>query len=305
MGIAALIGTTGMSRKRGRKNLKHEASERKPSRASWMARARFLRNAALLAIPAALAIGFVAAATRVEAHVRDALKARFVPRIEFVDLPDSLVHLAAADLRASVDPPPVDWTEEHLCSAIADRVAMVGWVADVRRVRRRSDGRIEIACRYRTPGALIEDNGQYLLLDLEGVRLPGRYSADSSWPVIRGARGKIPAPGERWDGDDLRAGLNLSRLLAKEPFRNQLTAVDVSNYRGRIDPRKSHLELATDQAGGRIRWGSAPGFEMEENSIPQKLELLRANYRTTGRVDGGYLTIDVSTFPDRYTVPSG
>ena len=74
-------------------------------------------------------------------------------------------------------------------------------------------------------------------------------------------------------------------------------------YGGRRDPRACHIELMTDQAGGRIRWGSAPGSELEENGVQQKLALLRENFSKTGRVDARHAVIDVSTFPDRYTIP--
>ena len=66
---------------------------------------------------------------------------------------------------------------------------------------------------------------------------------------------------------------------------------------------KTNVELATDRAGGRIRWGSAPGLEIEENLPGQKLALLRQNFINTGRADADHPVIDVSTFPDRFTVP--
>ena len=72
---------------------------------------------------------------------------------------------------------------------------------------------------------------------------------------------------------------------------------------GRVDGSASHIDLATDQDDGRIRWGSIPGAEVEENGVDQKLALLRANYRDTGRADAHHPVIDVSTFPDRFAVP--
>jgi hypothetical protein len=112
-----------------------------------------------------------------------------------------------------------------------------------------------------------------------------------------------PAPGAAWEGDDLRSGLAVIGAVEAQPFASQITAVLVGNFDGRTDPRRSHLELATDQAGGRIRWGSAPGSELEENTVGQKLAILLENFRQTGRVDAHHPVIDVSTFPDRFTIP--
>jgi len=61
--------------------------------------------------------------------------------------------------------------------------------------------------------------------------------------------------------------------------------------------------LTTDQNGGTIIWGSAPGQELEENTAAQKLAILRSNYARSGRLDSQYRVIDVSVFPDRFIVP--
>lgn len=44
-------------------------------------------------------------------------------------------------------------------------------------------------------------------------------------------------------------------------------------------------------------------MELEENGAGQKLVLLRKNYLDTGRADAGHVVIDVSVFPDRFTIP--
>jgi hypothetical protein len=100
----------------------------------------------------------------------------------------------------------------------------------------------------------------------------------------------------------LQAGLKLLRIVAAEPYFDQIAGILVDNYSGRSDPRGSHVELLTDRHGGRIRWGSAPGRELEENSIAQKLALLRQNFTSTGRADANRLVIDIATYPDRFIV---
>jgi len=150
--------------------------------------------------------------------------------------------------------------------------------------------------------AMVQSRGGFHLVDRQGVRLPGEYSYDARWMCIHGVSAAPPRPGEPWMGDDLQAGLDLIELVNRQDYRGQIEGVVVDNAQGRVDPRRSHIDLATDQPGGRIRWGSAPGREIEENSVAQKLRILDANFRTTGRIDANHLVIDVSTLPDRFLV---
>jgi hypothetical protein len=150
---------------------------------------------------------------------------------------------------------------------------------------------------------MVQHGGEFLLVDADGVRLPGKYLYNPAWKLVQGVRASPPEPGVSWEGQDIRAGLAVIEALGEQPFADQITAVLVDNVGGRHQPGRSHVELATDRAGGRIRWGSAPGTEVEENSVPQKVAILYENYRQTGRLDAGHPVIDISTFPDRFTVP--
>ncbi|UCF32609.1 MAG: hypothetical protein JSV78_09780, partial [Phycisphaerales bacterium] len=194
-------------------------------------------------------------------------------------------------------------TDDRLCREMAALAGTVGWVRDVVAVRRTHDARFEVKCTYRLPFALVQQAGEFILVDREGVRLPGTYLYDERMTLVQGVEGDIPEFGEAWEGEDLRAALQLIAIIEREPFANQVLAVLVGNYGGRCDKRKAHIELATDRAGGRIRWGSAPGEEIEENSVEQKLAILRANYQRSGRIDENHPVIDISTYPSRYTVP--
>lgn len=245
------------------------------------------------------------AVRRLEGHVRarvlvDHPEAQAV----FVDLPPSLDDLAfnvmhdtvAGHLRRP-------WTDDRLCRDIAAALAGVAWVEKVHYVRRRPDARILISCRYRIPVAMVQSEARFLLVDASAVRLPGQYSYDPTWHLIQGAEAMAPPPGHPWPGKDLRAGLDVLAAIRGESFVDQISAVLVDNFAGRTDPLASHISLATDRSGGRIRWGSAPGYEVEENRVEQKVALLRENYRQTGRVDGNHLVIDIAVHPDRYVIP--
>ena len=245
------------------------------------------------------------AVSRLEAHVERAQWRAFPgARVVFVDLPSSLESLALADLNGAVEGL-MDgaWTDPKLCRRLAERVAGVGWVERVHHVRLSSDATFRISADYRRPIAMVQQGTGFLLVDRHAVRLPGSYRYDAAWLLIRGVAAPAPTAGVGWNGEDVRAGLAVLALIHDQPFTRQITAVLVDNFGGRLDRLASHIELATDRAGGRIRWGSAPGREFEENTPVEKLALLNANFAGTGRCDAGYPVIDVSTYPDRFTVP--
>ncbi|UCE61465.1 MAG: hypothetical protein JSU63_06890 [Phycisphaerales bacterium] len=242
---------------------------------------------------------------RLKQHVEGKVVDRASPTFALVDLPNRLADLAGEDLREVLTGTLAqrEWIDDEACREMAERLGSIGWVAQVHYVRRTSDARFEVSCRYRQPFAMVQRQDQFFFVDVEGVRLPGRYLYSPTWRLIQGVGASTPDPGQVWPGDDLQAGVKVLRALEVEPYSQQVTAVLVDNFAGRVDSRAVHIELATDRAGGRIRWGSAPGRELEENSIAQKLAILRENYRRTGRADANNPIIDISTFPDRFAVP--
>lgn len=268
-----------------------------------------MRRAACYGGLVLLGLGTIAGAAfgyyRLDVYVDGQVSARRPEAaVEFVNLPEPVAAFAGSDLRDSLSNLFArNWTDQDLCRDIAQRLSSSAWVAQVHYVRRGGSGRFEINARYRVPKAMVQQDHLYVLVDTEGVRVPGVYPDSTEWKAIYGVARAAPPPGELWEGEDLKAGLSLLAILEAEPFRGQIKGVLVENHAGRRDPRATHITLVTDRTGGRIRWGSAPGFEMEENIVPQKLALLRENYGRTGRADADHTQIDVSTFPDRYTVP--
>jgi len=268
-------------------------------------RRRAVVGGALLVVGVSLIMAASYGLQRLDQHVKSLALADH-PRAEVVyaNLPDTLVPLARADLDAALnDLTDVRWTDATLCRRMAKRLAEVGWVDRVEQVRRGEDARFVVRAAYRYPVAMVQYGTEFFLVDAHGVRLPGSYRFDPRWPLVQGAAAAAPNPGQPWPGGDVQAGLAILDRVMREPFADQITAALIDNFGGRQDRFGPHLFLATDRAGGRIAWGSAIGQEVEENSVEQKLALLRANFRDTGRADAGHTEIDISTFPDRFTVP--
>ncbi len=284
---------------------------RRVERWAWWAsldagqRRGIVRRGGLVCLLLVIVAGAGYLGSQLDAHVGRQLRDS-VGRSEvvFADLPASLERLARHDLSSSVsDLLDHDWLDDTLCQQISERLSTVGWVAEVRSVKRNSVGTFEARARYRVPIALVEQDRDCLMVDAEGVTLPGRYLGSQAWKLIRGVHSPAPVAGAVWEGLDIRAGLDVVEAISREAFEDQVFGVLVENVRGRLDASASHVELVTDREGGRIRWGSAPGFELEENTIGQKVAILRDNYRRTGRLDADHPVIDVSTFPDRFTIP--
>jgi len=224
-------------------------------------------------------------------------------RLELVDLPDWLEReehrhivesvIAAAGLSAGDA-----YLDADLVGRVGRRMARSGWIRRVVGVEKCYGCLIRARCEFRKPLAWVMHGDYCYLIDGDGVRLPGRYShgqvKGAGLVQIAGVDGGPPGAGERWVGEDLQAGVKLAVLLDGCAFRGQVRGVLVHNYGGRENSRESHIELATDRAGSRIRWGRAPGCEVGiEPSAREKIALLQGLYRRYRRIDMGRSYVDV------------
>jgi hypothetical protein len=172
-----------------------------------------------------------------------------------------------------------DLCEPGLLKQLAGHYAAQPWVRRVVRVQRVFPDRVIVRLEYRRPLAFVaQGRHQYYWVDEDGVRLPGVYSRDEVYGrvrqmVIGGVAEPPPEPGRPWVGADLAAGLRLVRRLGRHVARNQLDAISVANYGGRINPGESHLILLTPD-NTHVLWGNAPG---EEGPYEASFELKLAN----------------------------
>lgn len=240
---------------------------------------------------------------RMEQTVRQMPASSPQPRLQLADLPDWATkegwtpRLASAVSLEKTD----GWLDDQLTENVAARFRRSGWVKDVRWVRKYADGSVRVSCEFRRPVGMVQTHEGFVPVDIEGYRLPEVYDRLSpGWIMVTGVASQPPPPGQRWDDGDVRAGVRLTALILDQPWANRITAIDVSNYRGRRDPGRHHIVLATQQ-GTRIRWGSAPGEEIEEPTPAEKIRSIEQQLHA----DSSRAWIDVSVFADKVILPAG
>jgi hypothetical protein len=277
---------------------RRRSKKRRPPLFDAAARETIVRFVLRGAIVGIVVVGAVWGVWSMESSVRSNPAYGRPPEVVLADAPEGL-----ADQIMEVIAPEADraWTDPNLCRDVADALSRSPWVERVLSVRRHTDATLVVSCAYRSAAALVQVGGAFYLIAEDGIRLPGSYGYDPSLVVIQGVGAVPPEAGVRWTGEDVRAGLDLIKRLRDEPYFGQVTGVIVSNYGGRESKRDPHIELATAPSGSRIAWGSAPGEEIEENTVDEKIALLWENYRRWGRIDAGRDAIDISTYPDRFT----
>jgi hypothetical protein len=166
------------------------------------------------------------------------------------------------------------------------------------------DGTIGIHCDCRRPIAMLLTQQGYIPIDQEGVRMPEVYAsvgASSGWLRIVGVESPLPQVNEPFRGEDVQAAVRLANLLFEQGdfFTIGISAIDVINFRGRKDKRACHVKLWTPD-GTEIKWGSAIGEEVEENTPIEKL----AQIAVMLQEGGPRAQVDVSVYPMRTIVPA-
>ncbi len=172
------------------------------------------------------------------------------------------------------------------------------YVRDIRKVRRRFPGRVEVGLDFRQPVAALHVRGRHVLVDQMGDLLPllddvevAELPLVTVYPEDR----EGPATGdfeEAWLLAAVKEGIQvLKDLLAFADDRvfNEvyIAAVDVSNFGGRLDPNRAEVSLVTDRSwfdsqSGRQRptmllWGrsTAHPLHLLELPVANKIQHLR------------------------------
>lgn len=216
-------------------------------------------------------------------------------RAQIVSRPEWMPEALASQIAAELIPPGARYFDLDLTDRVRSRAAANPWVGQVLRVtKRRSDepnvAVIDLDAVFRMPVAKTKATWGFAYIDAEGFRLPadqvpqwaGNTLEDTTgqtfylsrqdvphsrrlsrihYMIISGAGSPLPAVGQKWQGHDVSAGLELVKLVATKPYAYQVTEIDVRNFGGRIDPAEPHLRMWA-QAGRShrtdIRFGRFP-----------------------------------------------
>lgn len=172
-------------------------------------------------------------------------------------------------------------------------LAACGWFDEVRQVRRVTTTSLEVDATFVDPVALVVDRDGEHLLDSRARLMPRTYAAGTAPKLTRILGASLPRPtkpGQVWGGADLRAGIEMAKIVGMQRWRGQVDAVDVSEF-----ATKQTLALMTTRQC-KLIWGRAPGSGASaEVPAAQKLRYLDMLTSQYGRIDGaGPQSIDLS-----------
>ncbi len=218
--------------------------------------------------------------------------------VRFVDAPAWFDRTRAAEIRAEVATAVGDGSALDPTRLVAAREALTqsGWFSAIKQVRLDDNGGFLVDAVFRHPFAIVLHANREHLVDENGCRLPadwalGQRPSEPHWISLVNATSPPPgAPGERWAGRDVAAGLELLKTTFGKPWERQIAAIDLSRMDG------DGLVLLTTN-GGFIMWGYPPDVETTaEPPKAAKLRNLDVLFASTGHIDnGGGRVLDLRT----------
>lgn len=228
--------------------------------------------------------------------------------------------IAAPVIRASLESSSLDGMRMSIFDADLVHVVRQAfesnpWVASVGTVRRVFPGRVTVELSYREPWLLAERDGSYVAVAEDGTILPMVTDEPVVAPpyiIIAPPSATLDTTGfsERWFHDAVGEAAAVMRELAAHGdslvFDHVgLDAIDVSNFRGRLDRRAPEVVLVTDrrwsdEAAGvaeapvTIAWGRSAEHErgLLELPVADKIRHLE-DVLTTRPTLAGIRCIDV------------
>ena len=179
-----------------------------------------------------------------------------------------------------VDAPGATLFDRDLVERVGKSFESCPWVRKVTSVERVFPDELRVKFEYRRPHVAFRRSNGFVVVDAEGVRLPGVYveppSCDRKVAVV-GAVSLPPEPGRVWNDPAVKAGLEMADYVHRTALlkRLEVKEVDLSNLGGRIDPRRSEVALVTSN-GCAIYWGRLPSNPRFGDPTPaEKIENLR------------------------------
>ncbi len=211
--------------------------------------------------------------TWVPPPVRDELTARAVSELERNANPYSAVGLRA----------------------VSESLLSTGWFESAPQVRRRGET-CEVNATWRTPAAVVRRDGVDYLISQAGHLLPVAYQRGQA-PVIAitGAAHEPPAsggqvsPGSLWQGDDIRAALDTIAAISSRSWRDQIEAVDITEYAA-----LRRITLVSRWSGRAVIGGAPRDSIPGEVAFDMKLRRIDELVRQFGQVDAKHRLVEVA-----------
>jgi hypothetical protein len=170
--------------------------------------------------------------------------------------------------------------DPKLVEQVGQKFESCPWVRKVTSVERVFPDKLLIKFEYRRAHVAVKRENGFVLVDRDGVRLPGVYAAPPACDrtvQVTGLASLPPEPGKPWKDDALTAAVAMvdyipgSTLLTRLGIRE----VDVANFAGRQDPRRSEMSLVTS-TGCVVAWGrTSQTSKFGDLSTEEKMENLR------------------------------
>lgn len=179
--------------------------------------------------------------------------------------------------------------DPDLVPNVAASFASNPWVRRVVSVERAFPDQVRVRLELRTARLAVRRAGGFVLVDRDGIRLPGVYDrAPARTMEVAGSASVPPAAGRAWEGPEIAWSLEMAALADGEKILRGIGVriVDVSNVNGRRDPKSPDLSLVT-ASGSVVGWGrppSAPRFG--EPALSEKLDNLRRAAENYPRFEG-------------------
>jgi hypothetical protein len=170
--------------------------------------------------------------------------------------------------------------DEALVAKVGKAFEDCAWIRRVTAVERLFPDQLRIRFEYRTARVAVRCENGYVLVDADGVRLPGVYvepPACERSTRVAGVGTRPPEPGKVWDHAALKAGMAMADYVESTALLSRLKVreVNVANHGGRLDPRLSEVTLLTS-SGVELAWGRTPDTSRFGDPSPEeKLENLR------------------------------
>lgn len=167
-----------------------------------------------------------------------------------------------------------------LIEQVGKRFESCAWVKKVTSVERVFPDRILVKFEYRRAHVAVRRENGYVLVDEAGVRLPGVYATPPTCDrtvQISGVASLPPEPGQVWQDESLRAAVAMADFIPESALLTRLGVreIDVANFGGRQDPRRSEMSLQM-ASGCQVAWGrTAKTSKFGDLSTEEKLENLR------------------------------